>query len=158
MIHPEATAGDSSKARTAADNATVRTVFVIGPDKKLKLNDHLPDEHRAQFDEILRVLDSLQLTAKHQVATPVNWKQGRGRDHRAGGFGRRGEGQVPRRLERAQALSQDRAAARWMMIERSPRLVCGGFITAAVLRPRGRRRHLYRRPSLRLSQCRGDGR
>ncbi|MDH3660755.1 MAG: peroxiredoxin [Alphaproteobacteria bacterium] len=71
-----ATAGDSSEGRTAVDNATVRTVYVIGPDKKIKLMISYPMSTGRNFDEILRVLDSLQLTAKHQVATPVNWKQG----------------------------------------------------------------------------------
>ena len=62
--------------RTAANNATVRSVFVIGPDKKIKLMLTYPMTTGRNFDEILRVLDSMQLTAKHQVATPVNWKQG----------------------------------------------------------------------------------
>ncbi|MBX9710857.1 MAG: peroxiredoxin [Xanthobacteraceae bacterium] len=62
--------------RTAADNATVRTVFVIGPDKKIKLVLVYPMTTGRNFDEILRVIDSLQLTAKHKVATPANWKQG----------------------------------------------------------------------------------
>ncbi len=71
-----ATAGDSSEGRTAVDNATVRTVYVVGPDKKIKLMISYPMSTGRNFDEILRVLDSLQLTAKHQVATPVNWKNG----------------------------------------------------------------------------------
>lgn len=68
--------GETSEGRTAADNATVRTVFVIGPDKKIKLQLSYPMSTGRNFDEILRVLDSMQLTAKHKVATPVNWKQG----------------------------------------------------------------------------------
>jgi alkyl hydroperoxide reductase subunit AhpC len=68
--------GDSSDGRTAAANATVRTVFLIGPDKKIKLMLSYPMSTGRNFDEILRVLDSVQLTAKHKVATPVNWKQG----------------------------------------------------------------------------------
>jgi len=71
-----AAAGDSAEGRTAADNQTVRNVFVIGPDKKIKLILVYPMSTGRNFDEILRVLDSLQLTANHQVATPVNWNQG----------------------------------------------------------------------------------
>ena len=71
-----ASIGDSSEGRTAADNATVRTVFVVGPDKKIKLNLTYPMSTGRNFDEVLRVLDSMQLTAKHQVATPVNWQNG----------------------------------------------------------------------------------
>jgi alkyl hydroperoxide reductase subunit AhpC len=72
---PAATSGDPAK-RTAADNQTVRNVFVIGPDKKIKLILVYPMTTGRNFDEVLRVIDSLQLTAKHKVATPVNWKQG----------------------------------------------------------------------------------
>ncbi|PYV77065.1 MAG: peroxidase, partial [Acidobacteria bacterium] len=71
-----AESGDTSQGRTAADNATVRTVFVVGPDKKIKLQLSYPMTTGRNFDEILRVIDSLQLTAKHKVATPVNWKPG----------------------------------------------------------------------------------
>ena len=71
-----ADAGETSEGRTAATNATVRSVFVIGPDKKIKLTLTYPMSTGRNFDEILRVLDSIQLTAKHKVATPVNWKQG----------------------------------------------------------------------------------
>ena len=66
----------TSDGRTAATNATVRSVFIIGPDKKIKLMLTYPMTTGRNFDEILRVLDSMQLTAKHRVATPVNWKQG----------------------------------------------------------------------------------
>jgi thioredoxin-dependent peroxiredoxin len=72
MLPAEATPGK----RTAADNATVRTVFVIGPDKKIKLMLFYPMTTGRNFDEILRALDSMQLTAKHKVATPAQWKQG----------------------------------------------------------------------------------
>jgi alkyl hydroperoxide reductase subunit AhpC len=71
-----AASGTTSEGRTPADNATVRTVFVIGPDKKIKLMLSYPMSTGRNFDEVLRVLDSIQLTAKHKVATPVNWKQG----------------------------------------------------------------------------------
>ena len=71
-----AAAGESCEGRTAADNATVRNVYVIGPDKKVKLVLSYPMSTGRNFDEVLRVLDSMQLTAKHKVATPVNWKDG----------------------------------------------------------------------------------
>jgi alkyl hydroperoxide reductase subunit AhpC len=71
-----ADAGTTSEGRTAANNATVRTVFVIGPDKKIKLMLMYPMSTGRNFDEVLRALDSIQLTAKHNVATPVNWRPG----------------------------------------------------------------------------------
>jgi thioredoxin-dependent peroxiredoxin len=71
-----AEAGETSEGRTPADNATVRSVFIIGPDKKIKAMLTYPMSSGRNFDEVLRLLDSCQLTAKHQVATPVNWKQG----------------------------------------------------------------------------------
>jgi thioredoxin-dependent peroxiredoxin len=71
-----AEAGDSATGRTAADNATVRAVFIIGPDKKVKATLTYPMSSGRNFDEVLRLLDSLQLTAGHQVATPANWRQG----------------------------------------------------------------------------------
>jgi alkyl hydroperoxide reductase subunit AhpC len=73
MIHPNAS---GAAPRTAADNATIRSVFVIGPDKKVKATLTYPMSTGRNFDEVLRLLDSIQLTAKHKVATPVNWKQG----------------------------------------------------------------------------------
>ena len=71
-----ADAGTTSEGRTPANNATVRTVFVVGPDKKIKLTLSYPMNTGRNFDEILRVLDSIQLTVKHKVATPANWKPG----------------------------------------------------------------------------------
>jgi len=68
--------GESSQGRTAADNATVRSVFMVGPDKKIKLMLTYPMSTGRNFDEVLRVLDSMQLTANYKVATPVNWKKG----------------------------------------------------------------------------------
>src|SRR2546426_5567974 len=73
MIHPNASGGGP---RTAMDNATVRSVFIIGPDKKVKAMLVYPMSADRNFDEVLRLLDSLQLSAKHTVATPVNWKPG----------------------------------------------------------------------------------
>ncbi len=69
-------AGNTSQGRTASDNATVRSVFIIGPDKKVKAMLTYPMSTGRNFDEVLRLLDSCQLTAKHKVATPVNWKHG----------------------------------------------------------------------------------
>ena len=71
-----ADSGNTSEGRTSANNATVRTVFVIGPDKKIKLMLIYPMNTGRNFDEVLRVLDSIQLTAAHNLATPVNWKKG----------------------------------------------------------------------------------
>ncbi|MGG6499164.1 UNVERIFIED_CONTAM: peroxiredoxin, partial [Bacteroidetes bacterium 56_B9] len=69
-------AGDTSEGRTAVDNATVRAVFVIGPDKRIKAMLIYPMSSGRNFDEVLRLLDSCQLTARHTVATPVNWRPG----------------------------------------------------------------------------------
>ncbi|MEL7345428.1 MAG: peroxiredoxin, partial [Pseudomonadota bacterium] len=71
-----AESGDTSEGRTAADNQSVRTVFLIGPDKKIKMQMSYPMTTGRNFDELLRVLDSVQMTAKHKVATPANWRSG----------------------------------------------------------------------------------
>ena len=107
---PAERAGHAASAR-AADNATVRTVFVVGPDKKIKLMLTYPMTTGRNFDEVLRVLDSMQLTAKHKVATPVNWKQGEDVIIAGVGDRRRGEEAVPGRLEGAEAVPAHRAAA-----------------------------------------------
>ena len=94
-------AGDTCDGRTAADNATVRNVYVIGPDKKIKLVISYPMSTGRNFDEVLRVIDSLQLTAKHKVATPVNWKDGDDVIIPTAVSDDAREGQVSRRLEDA---------------------------------------------------------
>ena len=71
-----AAAGETCEGRTAMDNQTVRNVYVIGPDKKIKLVMSYPMSTGRNFDEVLRVIDSMQLTARHKVATPVNWRDG----------------------------------------------------------------------------------
>ncbi len=106
-----AESGDTSEGRTAADNATVRTVFVVGPDKKIKLQLSYPMSTGRNFDEVLRVLDSIQLTAKHKVATPVNWKQGDDVIILPSVSNEEAQTEVSRRLEVAQAVSADRPSA-----------------------------------------------
>ena len=106
---PASTSG-TSEGRTPADNQTVRNVFVIGPDKKIKLVLVYPMTTGRNFDEVLRVINSLQLTAKHRVATPANWKQGEDvildrRRHR-----RRSQEALSGRLEDAETLYPRRAA------------------------------------------------
>ena len=97
--------------RTAATNATVRSVFIIGPDKKIKLMLTYPMTTGRNFDEILRVLDSMQLTAKHKVATPVNWKQGEDVIIVTSVSGRGREEEVPGRVQDRQAVPADCQAA-----------------------------------------------
>jgi len=94
----------TSEGRTPANNATVRNVFIIGPDKRIKLVLVYPMTTGRNFDEILRVIDSMQLTAKHRVATPGRLETGRGCHHHRRGKRRRGQGTVPR-LQDPQALS-----------------------------------------------------
>ena len=97
--------------RTAADNQTVRNVFVVGPDKKIKLIIVYPMTTGRNFDEVLRVIDSLQLTAKHKVATPVNWKQGEDVIIAGSVSDDDAEENVPAGLEGAEAVPPNRAAA-----------------------------------------------
>ena len=124
--HVEAT----PKTRTPADNQTVRNVFVIGPDKKVKLILVYPMTTGRNFDEVLRVIDSLQLTAKHRVATPVNWKQGE--DVIIAGSVSNDEAKADlRRLEGAQALHPHRPPAQ-LIPRRSQR---GGQATECLLAP-----------------------
>ena len=107
---PASTSGDPAK-RTAADNQTVRNVFVVGPDKKIKLILVYPMTTGRNFDEVLRVINSLQLTAKHKVATPVNWKQGEDVIIAGSVTDDEAKKTYPRRLEVAKAVHPDRAAA-----------------------------------------------
>ena len=104
-------AGTTSEGRTAADNATVRSVFIIGPDKKIKAMLTYPMSTGRNFDEVLRLLDSCQLTAKHQVATPVNWKHGEDVIIVPAVSDEEAKAKYPERLEGAQALPAHRAAA-----------------------------------------------
>src|SRR6266478_2388833 len=103
-----AEAGTSSEGRTPADNATVRSVFIIGPDKKVKAMLTYPMSTGRNFDEVLRLADSSQLTAKRKVATPGELETGAGRQHRAGGLGRRRQAGVSGWLEGPEALPPDR--------------------------------------------------
>ena len=107
---PAATPG-GSEGRTAADNQTVRTVFVIAPDKSVKLQLAYPMTTGRNFDEVLRVIDSLQLTAKHKVATPANWKNGDDVIIAGSVSNEEAEKRFPRRLEDAETLSARRRAA-----------------------------------------------
>jgi alkyl hydroperoxide reductase subunit AhpC len=107
-----ADAGESSEGRTAATNATVRTVYMIGPDKLIKAMLIYPMSTGRNFDEVLRLLDSIQLTANHSVATPVNWKQGEDCIIvRSVPVGRRCAREIPQRLEDREALPAYGSAA-----------------------------------------------
>ena len=104
-------AGTTSEGRTAADNATVRSVFIIGPDKKIKAMLTYPMSTGRNFDEVLRLLESCQLTAKHQVATPVNWKHGEDVIIVPAVNDEAAKAKYPERLEGAEALPAHRADA-----------------------------------------------
>ena len=136
MIHPNAI-GDA-KGRTAADNATVRNVYVIGPDKKIKLIITYPMSTGRNFDEVLRVIDSLQLTATKSVATPANWKQGEDVIILASVSDEAAKEKFPRRLEDPQALSAPGAAAEIAEHSRfqtspTPSQECGGVFASTLL-------------------------
>ena len=107
---PAAASGDSAK-RTAADNQTVRNVFVVGPDKKIKLVLVYPMTTGRNFDEVLRVIDSLAADRQAQGRHPGELEAGRGRHHRRLGLGRRRQEDLPARLEVAEALHPHRSAA-----------------------------------------------
>ncbi len=106
-----ADAGTTSQGRTAANNATVRSVFVIGPDKKIKAMLTYPMSTGRNFDEVLRILNSVQLTAKHQIATPVNWKPGDDVIIAPAVSNEEAQKRYPGGLPRAEAVSALRAAA-----------------------------------------------
>ncbi len=108
---PPSVSGDPTE-RTPADNQTVRNVFVIGPDKKIKLILVYPMTTGRNFDEVLRVIDSLQLTAKHKVATPVNWKQGDDVIIAGSVQRRQAKEKLPRGMGSAATLHADRPPAR----------------------------------------------
>ena len=107
---PQDVEGDPT-SRTPADNQTVRNVFVIGPDKKIKLILVYPMTTGRNFDEVLRVIDSLQLTANHKVATPAQWTSGDNVIIAGSVSDEAGEGDLPRRVGVAEAVHPDRAAA-----------------------------------------------
>ena len=114
-----ADAGDTSEGRTPANNATVRTVFVIGPDKKIKLMLIYPMSTGRNFDEVLRVLDSIQLTAKDGRVDAGELETGRRRRHPAGHARGRRQEEVAGRLEDAEALSARRAPAEVSQLSRN---------------------------------------
>ena len=183
MGHAAGATEGSSEGRTAADNQTVRNVFVVGPDKKIKLIIVYPMTTGRNFDEVLRVIDSLQLTANHKVATPVNWKQGEDVIIAGSVSDEDAKKTVSGRLEGAAAVHPHRAAARCGendVADHGPRLVrtangetdedTSGRSRRGVRRPRAddnsfgrvRRRHRHRarrqgrRVRLRLLETRRD--
>ena len=134
-----ADAGDTSKGRTAADNATARSVFIIGPDKKIKATLTYPMTTGRNFAEILRLLDSAQLTATEQVATPGQLAAGRGRDHRPVGLQRGRRREVPRRLGGAPSLPAGGQAARHLTGRRLALAYAAGDDARPSLRSQPRR-------------------
>ena len=102
-----ADSGNTSEGRTAVDNQTVRSVFLVGPDKKIKLTLTYPMSSGRNFDELLRVLDSVRLTAKHKVGDASELAEGRGRDHPPSGQQRGSEGVVSRRLGNREAVPEE---------------------------------------------------
>ena len=147
---PADVAGDPTE-RTPADNQTVRNVFVIGPDKKVKLILVYPMTTGRNFDEVLRVIDSLQLTANHKVATPVNWQQGEDVIIAGSVSDEQAQRDLPRRLGVAAPVHPDRAAAELGLHARSRRLLGAG----RVMPSRGRARRLApERPGWSAVGCR----
>ena len=125
MIHPNAN-----------DTLTVRSVFVIDPNKKVRLMLTYPASTGRNFDEILRVIDSLQLTDKHSVATPVNWKPGEDVHHRAVAVRRGREEEVPRRLEAGEAVPAHRPAAEGLIRSRRRSAIASAGAPTAQLEAR----------------------
>ena len=123
-------AGTTSEGRTAADNATVRSVFVIGPDKKIKAMLTYPMSTGRNFDEVLRLLDSLPAHRQAHGGDAGELEARRGRHHPAGGLRRAGQGEVPERLEDAEALSAHRRRSRSDAEGVTPSVAEGSFSSA----------------------------
>ena len=119
-------AGTTSEGRTPADNATVRSVFIIGPDKKIKVMFTYPMSTGRNFDEVLRALDSVQLTAQRDGGDAGQLEAGRRHHHPDFGQRRTGQGQVARRLQDAEAVSADGAAAEGLTGDAGPAAFFGG--------------------------------
>ena len=141
-----ADAGDTRDGRTAANNATVRTVYIIGPDKKIRAMLLYPMNSGRNFDEVLRLLDSVQLTESTRVATPVNWKPGEDVHHPAVGQRRSRAGKISGRLGNREALPPPRRPAAGLIA------LIGRASASAVVRPTRPRADRARRPALRSTK------